>query len=171
MAADPLLNVEEPCITPGAHDWETYGNFCVRCGLVSVHRLRKKGVDRLGTPSKTQRQITLCLERDGFRCFYCHAGFVKVDGVWVTQDLQFASRDHVIPRSAGGSSRLENLVGCCQKCNMRKASETLSYVYGVWVKEAILKKLRQRERGGAIDEAQRRYAFIHATIIPVDYEK
>lgn len=32
--------------------------------------------------------------------------------------------DHLIPRSRGGSKRLDNLVGCCHACNVAKGCRT-----------------------------------------------
>lgn len=48
-------------------------------------------------------------ERDGGRCRNCSS----------TQDLPF---DHVIPRSWGGSSTIENVQVLCRACNLRKGA-------------------------------------------------
>ena len=53
------------------------------------------------------------LYRDHFSCQYCG---VKAGDLTV---------DHVIPRSKGGNDSWENVVACCQKCNVKKASMTL----------------------------------------------
>ena len=50
--------------------------------------------------------------RDHYRCQYCNAK---------TIDLTI---DHVIPRSRGGSDTWENVVACCQKCNVKKGDRT-----------------------------------------------
>ncbi|MBI3590099.1 MAG: HNH endonuclease [Candidatus Melainabacteria bacterium] len=50
--------------------------------------------------------------RDHYKCQYCS---VK------TNDLTI---DHVIPRSRGGSDSWENVVACCQKCNVKKGDRT-----------------------------------------------
>lgn len=47
--------------------------------------------------------------------YYCHYCRVKFD-----RRLEKATRDHVIPRAKGGSSRIENLVLSCEWCNLRK---------------------------------------------------
>lgn len=55
-------------------------------------------------------------ERDNFTCVYCQA---KPEG----SDLH---ADHVLPRSRGGLSTLENLVCACRLCNCAKSDKLLS---------------------------------------------
>lgn len=50
------------------------------------------------------------LRRDGYKCHYCH-----------TADAPLTV-DHVIPRALGGPDIAENLVACCQDCNLGKTS-------------------------------------------------
>ena len=50
------------------------------------------------------------LVRDRHTCQYCGK-------VHSASDLTL---DHVVPRSRGGKSIWENLVGCCRRCNNRK---------------------------------------------------
>ena len=50
--------------------------------------------------------------RDGFSCHYCGTK----DNLGV---------DHIIPRSKGGTSDLDNLVACCRTCNSRKNNRIL----------------------------------------------
>jgi len=54
------------------------------------------------------------LLRDRNTCQYCGA-------VLPSSDLTL---DHVLPRSRGGSSTLENLVACCLPCNRRKGNQS-----------------------------------------------
>jgi 5-methylcytosine-specific restriction endonuclease McrA len=49
--------------------------------------------------------------RDNEECVYCGS----------TKQLTL---DHVIPRSRGGSNSWDNLVTCCNNCNVRKANKT-----------------------------------------------
>ena len=49
--------------------------------------------------------------RDNNECVYC--GSKKVLTI-----------DHVIPRSKGGKNTWDNLVTCCQKCNLKKGNKT-----------------------------------------------
>lgn len=50
-----------------------------------------------------RRQV---LERDGALCAYCHQ---EADTV-----------DHIVPKAAGGTDALGNLVAACRRCNGRK---------------------------------------------------
>jgi hypothetical protein len=50
------------------------------------------------------------LKRDNYTCAYC--------------GLEANQVDHIIPRSAGGSHDLDNLVACCKPCNTRKGSRS-----------------------------------------------
>jgi hypothetical protein len=59
--------------------------------------------------------------RDGLACVYC--GEAVEDGVKLTLD-------HVIPHSAGGSNKVENLVTCCHKCNSSRGDRPLAQWIG-----------------------------------------
>lgn len=48
------------------------------------------------------------LQRDGYICAYCGQDATQVD--------------HVIPRKAGGTHDLDNLVACCAPCNSKKGA-------------------------------------------------
>lgn len=50
------------------------------------------------------------LRRDGYKCHYCHSREEKL------------TIDHVIPQALGGSDKPDNLVACCQACNIGKTS-------------------------------------------------
>lgn len=52
------------------------------------------------------------LKRDNFRCQYCGAAAPLVQ-------LEI---EHIIPYSAGGPTRPENLLAACQRCNAGKAA-------------------------------------------------
>lgn len=56
------------------------------------------------------------LRRDGFRCRYC--GRSPDDGAMLHVD-------HVLARSRGGPTTLENLVTACQECNLGKSDRDL----------------------------------------------
>jgi 5-methylcytosine-specific restriction endonuclease McrA len=60
-------------------------------------------------------------QRDGFRCQYCGGKFA------ITQ----LSYDHVVPRSAGGSTTWTNIVTACKTCNSRKANHSCDDA-GMW---------------------------------------
>jgi len=54
--------------------------------------------------------------KDTTVCAYCKILVHKCGG---------RTRDHVIPKSAGGSDKRENIVICCKECNTWKVSKTL----------------------------------------------
>ena len=56
----------------------------------------------------------LLFRRDHNLCAYCGLFFESKD----------LTRDHVHPRSRGGSNAWENSVSACKQCNMRKANRT-----------------------------------------------
>jgi hypothetical protein len=59
---------------------------------------------------------TAVLERDAGRCTYC--------GVLQVGQSAVFHIDHVIPRSKGGVTSIENLVLQCPYCSLRKANKT-----------------------------------------------
>lgn len=75
-----------------------------------IRLIRYRRVPRQ-TRSVSRKGILL---RDGFTCQYCDRRLPAGD----------LTLDHVIPRSRGGGSTWENLVGCCFPCNNKKGSRT-----------------------------------------------
>lgn len=65
-------------------------------------------------PKFCRRSILL---RDRFRCQYCGQRFAG-------DDLTF---DHVVPRSAGGTTVWENILSACVECNKRKRNVMPNY--------------------------------------------
>ena len=61
----------------------------------------------LGTQRWKDQRIRV-LKRDGYICQYCGSDATQVD--------------HVIPRKAGGTHDLDNLVACCAPCNSAKGA-------------------------------------------------
>lgn len=51
-------------------------------------------------------------ERDGYRCVYCDV------------ECESPHADHIIPRSRGGPSTLDNLATACPACNKSKKDRT-----------------------------------------------
>jgi 5-methylcytosine-specific restriction endonuclease McrA len=51
------------------------------------------------------------LQRDGFTCAYCGNEATQVD--------------HVVPKAAGGTDTLDNLVAACAEDNQRKGAKPL----------------------------------------------
>lgn len=58
-------------------------------------------------------------EACGGVCVYCHKPMLRMDD----DPLSF-SIDHVLPKSRGGSNRIENLAGAHKRCNNEKGSLT-----------------------------------------------
>lgn len=72
-----------------------------------------------------------CLECEGTGstseggCYHCDG-----EGIWVRSGADNKrpdafTRDHVTPRSRGGSNRPDNIVDCCRQCNTSKGPKTL----------------------------------------------
>lgn len=59
-----------------------------------------------------ERRLAIYL-RDGLACVYC--GSTVEDGTQL-------SLDHIIPYSEGGSTKSENIVTCCKKCNSSRGN-------------------------------------------------
>lgn len=59
------------------------------------------------------RQI---LEAFDWRCAYC-----QMPAIYLPQGLQ---KDHIIPKSAGGSEDSNNICSACPNCNAHKAGKT-----------------------------------------------
>jgi 5-methylcytosine-specific restriction endonuclease McrA len=77
---------------------------------------------------KKHKQVKRISERDGMRCTYCgcklHHRAFNPNADWTVPG--YAQIEHVVPRSQGGSSSLENLVLSCRSCNSRKGTKTPS---------------------------------------------
>lgn len=54
--------------------------------------------------------------RDGNKCVYCHKWFLD----------NALTLDHKIPKSKGGTYKIDNLLTCCEPCNMDKADKSYS---------------------------------------------
>jgi 5-methylcytosine-specific restriction endonuclease McrA len=65
-------------------------------------------------PLKPHLRFTI-LSRDRFRCVYCGR----------TSQAALLEVDHVVPKSAGGTNRPDNLVTSCERCNSGKAGSVL----------------------------------------------
>ena len=69
--------------------------------------LRDPSHRELGLQKWKDQRIRV-LKRDGYICAYCGQEADQVD--------------HVIPRKAGGTHDLDNLVACCKTCNSKKGA-------------------------------------------------
>jgi hypothetical protein len=69
-----------------------------------------------GNYHKWRKQRERVLQRDQYSCFYCQAEANTVD--------------HLIARVKGGDDSLDNLVACCNRCNVRKGSRAMGVFLG-----------------------------------------
>lgn len=86
------------------------------------HQEHKKALN--GNPRKIRRTISNLRQRDGDGCWLClrPIDFTITD----INDAMHHSRDHVIPRSLGGSLTLANMRLAHRKCNIEKGRELLA---------------------------------------------
>ncbi len=56
--------------------------------------------------------------KHGGRCWYCGCELTAPVGAGTMPTT--ATRDHIVPRSKGGSNRAENIVAACRGCNNAK---------------------------------------------------
>ncbi len=70
-------------------------------------------------PRRFRRQVTntFLFARDRYRCQYCGRHRSEL------RQREFLTRDHVLPRSRGGSNTWRNVVAACSPCNNRKANK------------------------------------------------
>lgn len=109
-------------------------------------------IPRMREKPPTKKNVLI---RDKNSCQYCGGRFPSAD----------LTLDHVIPRSKGGKTRWDNLVACCQTCNVRKGDLSPSKA-GM----TLMKLPREprypghihhfRSRGGT-REGWRKYLFFH----------
>lgn len=62
----------------------------------------------------TQRQWEGKFFRCGMRCYWCHAPLT----------LSECTKDHLTPRTRGGSDLIDNIVPACWRCNQSKSDMT-----------------------------------------------
>ena len=98
------------------HPCKTIGLVRGKIPMPTIVRF-KKGVfmGALKLPIKTRKPNRKNIfMRDSGRCQYCNKKL----------SYNFATVDHVIPRSKGGRNTWENLVLCCEPCNVKKGNRT-----------------------------------------------
>lgn len=59
----------------------------------------------------------------GGRCWYCGCELTRQNGDASVKTT--ATRDHIIPRSKGGTNRADNLIAACRACNNGKRARSL----------------------------------------------
>lgn len=84
---------------------------------------------------RTHAQLHRVMDRDGHACVYCTipllcfcemSPFCDESGAFVLSKTgpQPALREHVIPKSRGGSDEDGNIVPACNQCNTSKGART-----------------------------------------------
>jgi 5-methylcytosine-specific restriction endonuclease McrA len=77
-----------------------------------------KGIKKFFTgpaPSISRDEAMKVFRRDHFKCQYC-----GLDGLHKFENWMILSIDHVHPHAGGGTRHIDNLVTCCQPCNVIK---------------------------------------------------
>jgi|SRR5882762_8361897 len=69
--------------------------------------------------------------RDGWLCVYCGIGLEMKQGWRDDPAKQYATVDHVVPRSRGGGDTNLNAVLACGSCNSRKGTRHPSVMLSV----------------------------------------
>lgn len=86
--------------------------------------------------SHAVRQMVAIVRRDEtdgvWRCRYCRIELAQVDLPGGLDPRPHPERDHVVPRSRGGSGSLANRALSCQGCNVRKGDRLLSELPAEW---------------------------------------
>jgi 5-methylcytosine-specific restriction endonuclease McrA len=78
--------------------------------------LKKYVNRRITKPLLTRKNLYI---RDNYTCQYCHRHEKSL------RSDEFLTKDHVFPKSLGGSNDWLNLVTCCNTCNGKKGNRTL----------------------------------------------
>ncbi|TVZ40948.1 HNH endonuclease [Alteromonadaceae bacterium 2753L.S.0a.02] len=84
-----------------------------RSAITVKSLIATRGSVNVKTTSDTVTNAML-FRRDGYCCMYCGKQF----------NYSELTRDHIMPRSRGGSDTWVNLVAACERCNNHKADRT-----------------------------------------------
>jgi hypothetical protein len=102
---------------------ETFAEHGYQVGIPKEQRPVK---DKEGSPiTKAQREIVIA--RDGLACHYCET---------MVQPKNFTV-DHKLAIVNGGNNELDNLVGCCKRCNSRKSDKPYDVFVALMAKEKL----------------------------------
>jgi hypothetical protein len=111
-----------------------------------LHRggYKKVNLDEALLAYKDPAKRRVLLRRDRDRCFYCRKRL----------EITELHVDHLEPISAGGSTRMENSVACCERCNREKGPAHASrYLYMLYRMHRLSRE-RYKERVRALRKLQ-----------------
>jgi len=95
------------------------------------------------------------------RCAYCGCELrKKMPGVGKYLHKHLHTKDHVIPRSRGGTNHHKNLVDACMGCNSRKSNMTVEefrakFIFGTFYGEYIqhVQTMRKEDQQNSWDDS------------------
>lgn len=93
-------------------------NDCRSCGGPLVANGVRRDVYCSDACEQGSRNPWVVFERDDFSCVYCGRSSIE-DGVKL-------HADHIVPKAAGGTDSLRNLITACSGCNCAKGGSRLS---------------------------------------------
>lgn len=89
-------------------------------------------------PNLSREDAMKVFTRDQFQCQYC-----GLDGLHQFTSWMILTVDHVHPHQHGGARKMENLVTCCQPCNVIKGKRLFKSFEDA--KSFVLKKRKEWE--------------------------
>ena len=84
-------------------------------------------------PRLARDEAMKVFQRDHFQCQYC-----GLDGLYQFTNWLILTIDHVHPHARGGTRKMDNLVTCCQPCNIIKGKRPFKSFEDA--KQFVLKK-------------------------------
>ena len=112
----------------GCKKWQFDDEFCGSCGFrmpreegeVYKTEYRTDIISKRDrVPRKTKDAV---FKRDKYVCQYCG---IHCYSSWL-RDSKAVTVDHIVPVTAGGMSKKENLITCCRSCNSIKGNRRFS---------------------------------------------
>lgn len=109
-------------------------------------------------PRLSREDAMKVFTRDHFQCQYC-----GLDGLHQFTNWMILTVDHVHPHAKGGARRMDNLVTCCQPCNLIKGKRLFKTFEDA--KSFVLKKRKEWEHvyTQQVKTAQRGVAARHSS--------
>lgn len=98
-----------------------YKSFCSDCKKKRLRDTKQKNhrqrCRKYGAAYQAGVTLAAVTKRDGGLCHWCNCKTVAWDG---RERNRYATLDHVIPLSGGGSHTMDNVVVACNQCNAMK---------------------------------------------------